>query len=150
MKKLVVVLTLVSGCASGNAYVNTYRAAIITKDVVTEAHQLLWSDPLREKAEECDEAIPDNVGVEALDLCLKPFTKEANDQVVAALSAFRTAAQATSAILLAAEKNPEGVDKAALNESIQATLAAARDLVKLFPEGEKWLAKLDMLLKGLI
>ena len=151
MKKFAVVLTLVlAGCAPGKAYVNTYRAAIITKDVVTEAHQLLWSDPLREKVKECDEAIPDNAGVEALELCLAPYTKEANDKVVAALAAYRTAAQATSTILIAAEQNPDGIDKEALSKSIKATIAAADELVSLFPKGKKWRDKLTMLLKGLI
>jgi len=135
-----------SGC--GSAYINTYRGAVITKELVTEAHESQWSEPLRERAAECDTEANDTVA--KLDECMAPFTKDNNDKVVKALAAYKTAASALSAILIAAEKNPDGLDKDALKQAMSDTLAAARELISLFPEAAEWMERVEMLLKGLV
>lgn len=144
------VCALAQGCAGSSPYIKTYRAGVITKQVVTEAHKELWSDPLRDKAEVCGQAVPEDASVEELEECLAPFTKSNNDKVVQALAAYQTAAATLSTILIAAEKNPQGVDKTALKQAINETLAAARELISLFPEAQSWLDRLEMLLKGLL
>ena len=152
MKRLTLVLSLalLPGCAGGSAYLNTYRAGVITKEVVTQSHKELWSDPLRSKAEVCSQAVPEDGSVAELDDCLKPFTKTNNDKVVTSLAAYQAAAAALTAILIASEKNPEGVDKVALREAIENTVAAARELITLFPKAAAWADRLEMLLKGLL
>lgn len=152
MKKLasLSLILLLSACAQNSAYLKTYRAGVITKEIVTDAHKELWSDPLRDKAEVCSQAVPADASVEELEQCLDPFTKDRNDKVVTALAAYKTAATGLTAILIGAEKNPDGVDKVALRKAIEDTLAAARELIALFPEAQQWLDRLEMLLKGLV
>jgi hypothetical protein len=152
MKRLTLVLSLalLPGCAGGSAYLNTYRAGVITKEVVTQSHKELWSDPLRSKAEVCSQAVPEDGSVAELDDCLKPYTKSANDKVVLALAAYKTAATTLTTILIAAEKNPDGVDKVALRNAIEDTIGAARGLIALFPKAQAWADRLEMLLKGLV
>lgn len=147
---LVLSLTILPACPNKNVYVNTYRAGVITKEVVTEAHKELWSDPLRDKAEVCDQTVPEDGTTADLDACLDPYTKANNDKVVKALAAYQTAAATLTAILIAAEKNPKGVDKTALKQAIRDALDAARDLIELFPKAQAWLDRLEMLLKGLV
>lgn len=144
----ILLLFAATGCAGQNAYVNTYRAGVIAKQVVTESHKELWSDPLRDKVQECD--TEENSTTELLDECLKPFTKDNNEKVVQTLAAYQAAAATLSTILIASEKDPNGVNKEALKQAIGDTLAAARELIALFPEGQAWLDRLDMLLKGLL
>lgn len=139
-----------SGCAGGNAYLNTYRAGVITKEVVTTAHEEVWSEPLREKAAVCDQAVPEDGTTSELDECMDPFTRDNNDKVVEGLAAYQTAAAALTAILIAAEKNPDGVDKEALKAAVLTALDAARELISLFPEAQVWGDRLDMLLSGLL
>lgn len=136
------------GCAHGDPYLNTYRGAVITKEIVTEAHAIGWSDPLRERAQECDTEANDTVA--KLDECMAPYTRENNDKVVKALASYKAAASALTTILVAAEKNPEGLDRDALRSAMDDTLKAARELVALFPEANEWLGRLEMLLKGLL
>jgi hypothetical protein len=147
---LSLVLTTAMGCAGANEYVNTYRAGVITREVVTTSHKELWSDPLRVRAEECDAKVPEDGTDVELDLCLKPFTQENNDKVVQALAAYQTAAATLSAILIAAESNPKGLDKAALKTAVLDAVDAARTLIALFPEAQAWLDRLEMLVKGLL
>lgn len=140
---------LTCSCAH-NAYVDAYRAGVITRETVTTSHKELWSDPLRERAEECDAKVPEDGTDVELDLCLKPFTQENNDKIVQALAAYQTAAASLSAILIAAEKNPNGVDKDALREAVEEAVDAARTLITLFPEAQAWLDRLELLVKGLL
>lgn len=139
---------VLSGCAG--TYLNTYRAAAITRDTVTEAHKALWSGPLNERADECERDLGEDYSLEEIDACMKPYTLDNNDKVVKALAAYRAAASTLSAILIAAEKNPEGLDKEALRDALGQTLDAAKDLIALFPEAQQWLDRLEMLLKGLV
>ncbi len=150
MKRLVLSLALLPACAEGNAYLNTYRAGVITKEVVTTAHKEAWSDPLRDKVEVCSQSVPRDSSVEELDECLDPFTRANNDKVVKALAGYQTAAAALTTILIAAEKNPDNVDKTVLKDAALSTLDAARELLALFPEVQAWVDRLEMLLKGLL
>jgi len=140
--------TLLTGCAG--AYLNTYRAAVITRDTVTETHKTLWSDPLNARADECEKDLGGEYTLEEIDACMKPYTLDNNDKVVKALAAYRTAAASLTAILIAAEGDPDGIDKDALKAAMADTLAAAKDLIELFPEAQKWFDRLEMLLKGLV
>lgn len=150
MKKLALIISLTLLPACGNTYLNTYRAGVITKEVVTEAHLELWSNPLRDKAEVCDQVVPEDGTTAELDKCMNPYTRSSNQKVVQALAAYQTAAAVLTAILIAAEKNSKGLDKPALKKAIQDTLTAARELITLFPEAQAWLDRLEMLLKGLL
>lgn len=145
-----------SACAhKADPYVSTYRGAVIVKGVTTEAHKEAWSDPLRETAAACDEKlsgddVPDEEQYEDLQACLGPYNAENNDKVVKSLAAYKAAATALTAALIAAEGNPEGVDQDALNEALRDTLAAARELIALFPESQAWVDRLELLTKGLV
>jgi len=148
MRRLVVALPLIfnlSGCAG--AYVNTYRGAVILKETVDTAHKDFWSDPLRARAEKCEKEATD---LKSLELCLDPFTKKNNEIVVKALASYKTAAEALTAILIAAEDNPDGIDKDALKQAFNDTLAAAKELIAYFPEAQKVYDRLELLLKGLV
>lgn len=147
---LLLFAALCVGCAGSNAYVNTYRAGVITKEVVTTSHKELWSDPLRERAQECDAKVPEDATDVELDSCLKPFTRENNDKVIQALAVYQTAASTLTTVLIAAEGDPKGVDKNALKDAALETLDAARTLIALFPEAQAWLDRLELLLKGLL
>lgn len=145
---VVLCATLLTGCAG--AYLNTYRAAVITRDSVTEAHKALWSAPLNERADDCERELGGEYTIEEIDECMAPYTLDNNEKIVKALAAYRTAAAGLSAILIAAEGNPDGVDKEALKQSLYTTLDAAKELIALFPEAQAWLDRLDLLLKGLV
>ena len=151
MKRLPFLLILgLSACAGSSPYLNTYRAGVISKEVVTEAHKELWSDPLREKAPGCAKSVPADGSAADMDACMAPFTRDSNDKVVTALASYQVAAASLTAILIAAEKNPDGIDKAALKAAITDALDAARELITLFPKAQAWADRLEMLLKGLV
>ncbi len=142
----VAVVWLLSSC--GGTFINTYRAGVITSQVVTTAHEVAWSDPLRERVATCNDAVPDDAGIPALEACLAPYTLEANAKVLQALGSYRAAAKLLTAILIAAETNPDGVDQVALREAALDTWAAARELLGLFPDA-KWAQRLELLTGGL-
>lgn len=147
MKRASLLALVLGFSACAGAYVNTYRAATISTGIVNEAHEKLWSDPLRSRAAECDAKIPPGEeSFSALEACLKPFTRDANDRVVQGLAAYNTAAAALGAILIAAEGDPKNVDKEALRDALEDVVAAARELIASFPESKKWLDRLEMLL----
>ena len=137
--KLVFSFVLLAACAH-DPYVNTFRAGVITQQIVTESHHRLWSDPLNARIEVCDAAVPDGASVADLDRCMEPFTRENNDKILKTLASYNLAAAALSAALLAKEKDLP----------ISAVVKAAEDLVALFPQGLPWLNRLKMLLKGLL
>lgn len=151
MKRLSFLLFLgLSACAGSSPYLNTYRAGVISKEVVTASHKELWNDPLREKAKGCKQTEPADGSAAEMDACMTPFTRDNNDKVLRAFASYQVAAGALSAILIAAEKNPDGVDKAALKAAISDAVDAARELLALFPKAQAWVDRLEMLLKGLV
>mgnify|MGYP006969423161 CR=1 FL=1 len=146
---LLFALVFCTACAG--AWVNTYRAGALTKGVVTEVHKEAWSEPLRARVEKCDAEVPEEDGqLEALEACLKPYTRDNNEHVKQSLAAYNTAAAALGAILIATEDNPKGVDKDALQGALVDTVAAAKELLSAFPESKKWIDRLDKLLKGFL
>lgn len=136
-----------SACASKSPAIRAYRAAALTKEIVTEAHKVAWSDPLNKRADSCKE--DSSTKSEFID-CVKPFTPENAEKVVKALEAYTKAAVALGASLKAYEANKDSVDPKEIKNSAKELVNAAQGLLELFPKAKKWTDKLDILLKGII
>jgi hypothetical protein len=131
---------LLTGCAS--TWQVTYASAAATADYVERVHERGWSAPLRVRVEECAESLPSTATGEAVDLCLGPYAS--NDKVVKALEVYNAAADVLAATLLATD--PKG-DQTPVLAAWLDVLAAARELVSLFPEGDKLMRQLDAIAK---
>jgi len=140
------VAILCSGCIH-SPYVKTYRAAYISQVTVSEAHRVLWSEPLRERKAACDASIPPVPGsLSDFISCMGPFTVRANASVVKSLAAYNVVAEELSSLLLAHEGSPEKLSSAELKLAAVRTIAAARKLLALFPAGARWSKRIDALM----
>lgn len=110
------------GCANANK--NAYIAASVTKQIVTESHEI-WSQELNEKATECDASTE---SAEAFDTCLGPFAK--NDDVVTALEIYKNAAESLFRIL----KSGDAAEATAVKELKDRVIDAAWALMKRLPD----------------
>lgn len=113
------------GCAT--AQKNAYIAASVTKQTVTEAHEI-WSEQLNVRVDECDPDKNAEITTEAkFDDCLGPYAS--NDDIVMALEIYKNAAESLFVIL----KSPEP-DKAALSELKKRVIDAAWTLLEKMPD----------------
>jgi hypothetical protein len=112
-----------AGCAT--AHKNAYIAASVTKQVVTESHEI-WSEKLNEKATECDNSTDTS---EAFDQCLGPYAK--NDDVVTALEIYKNAAESLFRVL-----KSEDAEATAIKELRQRVIDAAWDLLDKLPDDQ--------------
>lgn len=129
-------LLALTGCAG--TWQGVYAGASATADYVETTHERAWSEPLRVRVKECD-ALPDETTDQVL-LCLGPYA--ANPDVLAALEKYDAAADVLAATLLATDPNGDQTQVLAAWADV---LAAARELVALFPDGERFLKQLDAL-----
>jgi hypothetical protein len=137
-------LLLLSACAG--PWKSTYTAGAVTAQFVDDTHRIAWSEPLRERAEACDNRLDPEVDTKAdFDQCLGPYV--ANDDVLLALERYNAAADVLAAVLLATD--PEKPDRDKLVAAWADVLDAALDLIALFPEAEKYSAQLKTLTQGL-
>jgi hypothetical protein len=137
-------LVTLSACAG--PWKSTYTAGAVTAQFVTDTHRIAWSEPLRERAEECDKRLDPEVDTKAdFDHCLGQYA--ANDVVLLALERYNAAADVLAAVLLATD--PEKPDRAKLVAAWADVLDAALDLIALFPEAEKYSGQLKTLTQGL-
>lgn len=146
MRKLLIGAMLVLSACAGQ-WKNTYVGGAAVKEFVTHTHKIAWSDPLNERANKCetDAAV---ASVKEYDACLSPYDR--NDEVLKALKVYEIAAHSLTAALLATA--PEGVgaiEREVLREEYRKLLRAARELIALFPEAEKYAKQLELITKGL-
>ena len=85
--------------------------------------------------------MPEDSDVATFDECLGVFAH--NDEVVAALERYNAAADVLAATLLATD--PETGDPSTVLSAWAAVVAAALDLVALFPEGQTLARQLEQL-----
>lgn len=130
-----------AGCAG--TWQGVYAGAVTAADYVDRTHERGWSEPLRVRVAECSESLPSTATVEAVDVCLGPFAR--NAEVLAALERYDAAADVLAAALLATD--PHG-DQTQVLAAWADVLAAARDFVALLPEGPRYLQQLDALTRG--
>lgn len=126
-----------TGCAS--VWQSVYATSHATADYVETTHERAWSEPLRVRVKECD-VLPDETPTDQVLLCLGPYA--ANPDVLAALEKYDAAADVLAATLLATDPNG---DQAQVLAAWADVLAAARELVALFPDGERYAKHLDAL-----
>jgi hypothetical protein len=136
---LATALVFGGGCASvQKTHKRVYIGAAVTKQVVTESHEI-YSNQLNAKVSECD---PDNnpkiTSEELFDECLGPYAY--NDDVVMALEVYKAAAE----LLFKYLKN-EDPDKEKLLELSRDAINAAFDLAKKFPESQAVAHRLEKL-----
>lgn len=133
---LALVLAL-AGCAS--TWKAVYAGARTSADFVDQTHERAWSLPLGERVDECGQILPPDASRADVDACLGVFV--ANPKVLEALVAYNAAADVLAAALLATD--PEAKDQSAVLDAWGDVLAAARDLLVLFPDGERFVRQLD-------
>lgn len=148
MRQLIPILILaLSGCAS--VWKGTYTGGAVTSQLVTDAHRIGWTKPLRERAEECDAKLdPETHTVADFDACTEPYTEAKAQQVLGALKVYNAATEVLEQVLLATD--PSKPDKKALIQAWAGVYAAALDLLELLPEGDKYRDQLELLTKGLV
>lgn len=129
-------IALLSGCAG--TWQQVYAGAAATADYIDSAHERGWSNPLNQRVDECAESLPSTATGDDVDACLGPYA--ANPEVLTALERYNAAADVLSATLLATDPNGDQTEVLA---AWSAVLAAARELVALFPDGERFLRQLD-------
>lgn len=130
---------LVTGCAS--TWQAVYAGASASADYIDRTHAKAWSEPLRERAEECDETLPDDRTDADVDACLGVYAR--NPEIVAALERYNAAADVLAAVLIATD--PTAKDQSAVLAAWGDVLEAARSLVALFPEADRLLRQLDVI-----
>jgi hypothetical protein len=129
-KFLAVALVFSTGCSAASAHKRTYIAGAVTKQVVTESHEI-YSKQLNAKVDECDPESNSSVETEEqFDECLGVFSH--NDKVVTALEVYKEAAETLFEIL----KDPEAA-KEKLEAARRDVLNAAYHIIDLLPEGGK-------------
>lgn len=131
-------LLALAGCANG--WQAVYAGARATADYVDATHERAWSEPLRERVAECDATLPEARTEADVTACVGVYSR--NPEVVAALEKYDAAADVLAAALLAADPNGDQTQVLAAWADV---LAAARELVALFPDGERYLKQLDAL-----
>lgn len=127
-----------TGCAG--TWQGVYASASATADYVETTHERAWSEPLRERVAECDHDLPDDRTEADVVACVGVYAR--NPEIVAALEKYDAAADVLAATLLATDPNG---DQAQVLAAWADVLAAARELVALFPDGERFLKQLDAL-----
>lgn len=126
-----------TGCAS--TWQAVYAGASASADYIDQTHAKAWSEPLRERAEECDETMPEDRTDADVDACLGVYAR--NPEVVAALERYNAAADVLAAVLIATD--PTAKDQSAVLEAWGGVLEAARALVAILPEADRLLRQLD-------
>lgn len=145
---LLVFLLMVTGCA--NAWKTAYVGGAVSADYVTDLHKQAWSEPLNARAEECDAKLdPETDTKEDFDSCMAEFALVHQEKVEAGLVAYNAAAEVLEKVLLAADPENPKPDRDQLISAWTAVLTAALELVQLFPGGDKYVAQLRTLTKGL-
>lgn len=137
---LVLVSVFLFGYAG--AWKGTYAGAKTLAVYVEDVHENGWSEPLNARVDECEESLADDASLAEVDECLGEYG-EANPKVIVALEAYDAAAKVLGAALLATD--PSSKDQSAVVEAWADVLAAALDLVSLFPEGEKFVKQLKVI-----
>jgi hypothetical protein len=113
----------VSGCSAESQY-RTAVATIDTANAVgAEVYRETWSEPLRAKLEQCD--VPEVDTQEAFAECLLPFTESSIRDVLAAVTAWHSAAKAASRVL----EHVDPTQPASVRRSAVEVLATAGALV---------------------
>jgi hypothetical protein len=144
MRRLIPILLLIPACAG--PWKSTYTAGAVTAQFVTDTHRIAWSEPLRERADECESRLDYEVDTQAdFDECLGVYAQ--NDQVLEALEVYNAASEVLEQALLATD--PEKPDRVALISAWADVLDAALHLLALFPEAEKLAGQLQTLTAGL-
>jgi hypothetical protein len=128
-----------TACAS--TWRTVYAGSSAAADFIDRTHARAWSEPLNKRADECEETLPEDRISADVDACLGVYTR--NPDVLAALERYNAAADVLAAVLLATD--PEAKDQAAILAAWADVLAAARDLLALFPDADKHLRQLDTL-----
>jgi hypothetical protein len=129
-KALVLFAAFGLGCAPMSAHQKAYVAGSVTKQVVTESHEI-WSKQLNEKATECDQSTD---SAEAFDECLGPFAH--NDDVVMALEIYKKAAESLFEIL-----KSDDAQKTAIDEMKKHVVEAAWAVMNKLPDDKFGAAK---------
>lgn len=129
-KVLVLIAGLGIGCAPMSAHQKAYVAGSVTKQVITESHEI-WSKQLNEKATECDKGTETAA---AFDKCLGPFAH--NDDVVLSLEIYKKAAESLFAIL-----KSEDAQKTAIEEMKKRVIEAAWAVMNRLPDEKFGAAK---------
>jgi hypothetical protein len=141
MRRIVLMLSLVvtTGCAGG--YKASYVAGAVTKQFTTESYDV-YSEQFNKKLDECDPKNNSAVTTKTeLDECMgDAFKQETHDKIEIAVKAYYEAAEIHSEAMKMVE-GPEGDRKAAT----QKILESAMELIALFPDGEKLVAKFKKL-----
>lgn len=137
---LALMVVVLSGCAG--AWQGTYAGAKTLAVYVEDVHKNGWSEPLNAQVDECEESLAEDASMAEVDECLGEFGV-ANPKVVKALEVYNEAAGVLGAALLATDPNSK--DQSAVVEAWADVLAAALDLVALFPEGEKFVKQLKVI-----
>ena len=146
------VASMTFGCGSGptttpedaltsaeKAALRGSRTLLIVKNLVTEAHRIYWSAPLRERAEQCDK--PTRAEVLA---CLDPYLPDTNEKIVVALQAYEAAATlAGNAIVSTSEDGPS------IKSSILTLTQSALSVVGMIPQASTIAATLNGILGSL-
>lgn len=164
MRNALLVLALAvpsTGCAHG-AYRTSYAAGATAKVFVEEAHGIYdeeANDALAGCVEKKDAG--EVATQKQMDECLGPaYMKATQEKIVQALALYKTAAVAFSAVMLGCEPDPEGkpvkaatcvkrtFTDAELRQWRSELVSSAFDVIELFPNAEKQVKKLDMLLGG--
>lgn len=147
MRRLIPILLIsLAGCAS--AWKATYTGGAVTSQFVTDTHRIAWSEPMRERTQECNDKLDPEVNTKAdFDACTDPYTASGNAKITNALRIYNAAADVLAEALLATD--PSKPNKAELVKAWGDVLSAALDLVRLFPEAEKYVNQLELLTKGL-
>ena len=141
MRRIVFALSLVTmtGCAGG--YKASYVAGAVTKQFTTESYEV-YSDQFNKKLDECS---PENNSAvttkKQLDECMgDAFKKETHDKIETAANAYYEAAEIHSEAMKMVD-GPEDARK----EATEKILESAMELISLFPDGEKLVAKFKKL-----
>lgn len=141
---LTLILTASAGCAAG--YRATYGAGAITKEFVTQAHEV-YSQELNERFDECDpRSNPESTvllgDLESLNECMGDgYTKDDATSVLQALAAYVAASEVLSAVLLEMNSGREERRDAWVD-----VLEAALETISYFPEAREKADRLKHLL----
>lgn len=164
MRNALLVLALAApsvGCAHGT-YKTSYTIGATTKVFVEESHGI-YDEEANDALAGCLEKkeAGEVTTQKQMDECLGPFfKKDTQEKVVAALAIYKVAAVAFSAVMLGCEPDPDGkpvkaatcvkrtFTDAELRKWRSELITAAFDVIELFPEAEKQMKKLDMLIGG--
>jgi hypothetical protein len=140
MRTIVFSIVLLSGCAG--SYRSAYLAGAATKEFVAQAYDLYGAE-LNRRLDGCDPSTNAAVRTrEALDACLGPFFRDAdNEKVVAAIASYRAAAAALSAVMLR-----EGATGEEISAAWGAAYDAAVEALMRLPEGAERVRKLASML----